>query len=223
MENLETRRRANSKRNASIVLFVLGGIFLFGVVIHFFFFVLSIIFFVIAVYVWNSGKMWDIGAEGEESVIRVLQNLDSSFKVVNDVVLPGDSQNIDHIVVGSVGTFVIETKNHNGIITCNEDDWSRRKVGRRGTVYSANIGNPSKQAKRNAVMLRKWLESENIDVGYITAIVVFTNNDVKLKLIRPTVNVVRVDNLLGVFNGESNFRMTTEKINSVAEKLYKLK
>ncbi len=223
MKNLETRRRANSKRNASIVLFVLGGIFLFGVVIHFFFFVLSIIFFVIAVYVWNSGKMWDIGAEGEESVIRVLQNLDSSFKVVNDVVLPGDSQNIDHIVVGSVGTFVIETKNHNGIITCNEDDWSRRKVGRRGTVYSANIGNPSKQAKRNAVMLRKWLESENIDVGYITAIVVFTNNDVKLKLIRPTVNVVRVDNLLGVFNGESNFRMTTEKINSVAEKLYKLK
>ena len=223
MENLETRRRANSKRNASIVLFVLGGIFLFGVVIHFFFFVLSIIFFVIAVYVWNSGKMWDIGAEGEESVIRVLQNLDSSFKVVNDVVLPGDSQNIDHIVVGSVGTFVIETKNHNGIITCNEDDWSRRKVGRRGTVYSANIGNPSKQAKRNAVMLRKWLESENIDVGYITAIVVFTNNDVKLKLIRPTVNVVSVDNLLGVFNGESNFRMTTEKINSVAEKLYKLK
>ncbi len=206
-----------------VVLFVLGGIFLFGVVIHFFFFVLSIIFFVIAVYVWNSGKMWDIGAEGEESVIRVLQNLDSSFKVVNDVVLPGDSQNIDHIVVGSVGTFVIETKNHNGIITCNEDDWSRRKVGRRGTVYSANIGNPSKQAKRNAVMLRKWLESENIDVGYITAIVVFTNNDVKLKLIRPTVNVVRVDNLLGVFNGESNFRMTTEKINSVAEKLYKLK
>ena len=223
MENLETRRRANSKRNASIVLFVLGGIFLFGVVIHFFFFVLSIIFFVIAVYVWNSGKMWDIGAEGEESVIRVLQNLDSSFKVVNDVVLPGDSQNIDHIVVGSVGTFVIETKNHNGIITCNEDDWSRRKVGRRGTVYSANIGNPSKQAKRNAVMLRKWLESENIDVGYITAIVVFANNDVKLKLIRPTINVVRVDNLLGVFNGESNFRMTTEKINSVAEKLYKLK
>ena len=223
MENLETRRRANSKRNASIVLFVLGGIFLFGVVIHFFFFVLSIIFFVIAVYVWNSGKMLDIGAEGEESVIRVLQNLDSSFKVVNDVVLPGDSQNIDHIVVGSVGTFVIETKNHNGIITCNEDDWSRRKVGRRGTVYSANIGNPSKQAKRNAVMLRKWLESENIDVGYITAIVVFANNDVKLKLIRPTVNVVRVDNLLGVFNGESNFRMTTEKINSVAEKLYKLK
>jgi len=161
MENLGTRTKANSYRNKSISFFLLGIILFFGVAIHFFFLVLPIIFFAIGVYLWNKSKTWDIGAEGEESVIRVLQNLDSSFKVVNDVVLPGDRQNIDHVVVGSVGIFVIETKNHNGIIKCNNDDWSREKVGRRGTVYTANIGNPSKQAKRNALMLRKWLESEN--------------------------------------------------------------
>jgi len=223
MEKLATRSKANSYRNQSILFFVLGIILFFGVAIHFFFFVLSIIFFIIGVYLWSKSNTWDIGAEGEESVIRVLQNLDSSFKVVNDVVLPGDRQNIDHIVVGSVGIFVIETKNYNGNIRCYNDDWTRKKVGRRGTVYSAYIGNPSKQAKRNAIILRNWLQSENIDVGYIVAVVVFTNEDVKLNLIRPTVKVVRVNNLLGVFKGESNFRMTREKINSVAEKLYKLK
>ncbi len=223
MEKLATRSKANSYRNKSILFFVLGIILFFGVAIHFFFFVLSIIFFAIGVYLWNKSNTWDIGAEGEESVIRVVQNLDSSVKVVNDVVLPIDRQNIDHIVVGSVGTFVIETKNHNGIIKCNNDDWSRKKVGRRGTVYTANIGNPSKQAKRNALMLRKWLESENIDAGYIVAVVVFTNEDVELDLVRPTVKVVHVDDLLGVFKGESNFRMTREKINSVADKLYQLK
>ena len=223
MEKLATRSKANSYRNKSILFFVLGIILFFGVAIHLFFFFLSIIFFAIGVSLWNKSNTWDIGAEGEESVIRVLQNLDSTFKVVNDIVLPGDRQNIDHIVVGSVGTFVIETKNHNGIIKCNNDDWSRKKVGRRGTVYTSNIGNPSKQAKRNAVMLRKWLESENIDVGYIVAVVVFTNEDVELHLVRPTVKVVRVNDLLGVFKGESNYRMTKEKINSVAEKLYKLK
>jgi len=222
MEKLATRSKANSYRNKSILFFVLGIILFFGVAIHFFFFFLSIIFFAIGVYLWNKINTWNIGAEGEESVIRVLQNLDSSFKVINDVVLPGDSQNIDHIVVGSVGTFVIETKNHNGIIKCNNDDWSRTKVGRRGTVYTANIGNPSKQAKRNAVMLRKWLESENIDIGYIVAVVVFANEDVQLNLVRPTVKVVRVNDLLEVFKGESNFRMTSEKINSVAEKLARL-
>ena len=223
MEKLASRRKANSYRNKSILFFLLGIFLFFGVFIHIFLVVLGIISFAIASYLWNKQNTWDIGAEGEESVIRVLQNLDSSFKVINDVVLPGDSQNIDHIVVGSVGTFVIETKNHNGIIKCNNDNWSRKKVGRRGTVYTSVIGNPSKQAKRNAVMLRKWLESENIDVGYIVAVVVFTNEDVELDLVRPTVKIVHVDDLLEVFKGESNFRMTGEKINSVAEKLYKLK
>ena len=193
-----------------------------GIAIHIFSLVLSIISFIVAVYLWNKQTTWNIGADGEESVIRVLQNLDSSFKVINDIVLPGDGQNIDHVVIGSTGTFVIETKNHNGIIKCYGDDWSRKKVGRRGTVYDAGIGNPSKQAKRNAVVLKNWLESENIDVGYINAVVVFTNDNVELKLIRPTVKIVSVNDLLGVFNnGESNFRMTQDKIDSVAEKLYK--
>src|SRR3990172_3415637 len=214
MEKLGARTKADSYRNKAIVFFLL---------VIFLFFFLGIISFAIASYLWNKQNTWDIGADGEESVIHVLQKLDSSFKVFNDIVLPGDRQNIDHIVVGSVGTFVIETKNHNGIIKCHEDNWSRKKVGRRGTVYSANIGNPSKQAKRNAVVLKNWLQSENIDVGYIVAVVVFTNEDVELNLVKPTVKIVYVDNLLGVFKGESNFRMTSEKINSVAEKLYQLK
>lgn len=223
MEKLETRSRANSYRNKSILFIIFGIILFFGVTIHFFLIVLSIISFTIAVYLWNKQTTWNIGADGEESVIRVLQNLDSSFKVINDIVLPGDHQNIDHVVVGSIGTFVIETKNHNGIIKCNDDDWSREKVGRRGTVYDAGIGNPSKQAKRNAVMLKNWLQSKNIDVGFIDAVVVFTNEDVELNLVRPTVKIVYVDDLLEVFKGESNSRMTTEKINSVAEKLSQLK
>jgi len=223
MEKLRSRRKANSYRNKSILFLLLGIILFFGIAIHILFLVLSVVSFAISTKLWKRQNTWVIGAEGEESVIRVLQNLESSFKVVNDVVLPGDRQNIDHIVVGSVGAFVIETKNHNGIIKCNNDDWSRKKIGRRGTVYASNIGNPSKQAKRNAVMLRKWLESENIDVGYISAVVVFTNEDVELDLVRPTVKVVHVDDLLGVFKDESNFRMTKEKINSVAEKLYQLK
>ena len=223
MTKLETRRRGNSYRNNSIILFVVATISFFGVAIHFSFFILSVILFVVAAYLWSKQTTWNIGADGEEAVIRVLQNLDSSFKVVNDIVLPGDRQNIDHVVIGSAGVFVIETKNHNGIIRCYEDEWSRKKIGRRGTVYDAGIGNPSKQAKRNAVVLKNWFTSENLDVGFIGAVVVFTNEDVELNLIRPTVKVVRVNDLLGVFKGESNFRMTSEKINSVDEKLSKLK
>jgi hypothetical protein len=223
MENLETRRRGNSYRNNSIILFVVAIISFFGIVIHFSFFILSVILFVVAVYLWNKQTTWNIGADGEESVIRVLQNLDSSFKVVNDIVLPGDKQNIDHVVIGSMGVFVLETKNHNGIIRCYEDEWSRKKVGRRGTVYDAGIGNPSKQAKRNAVVLKNWFASENIDVGYISAVVVFSNEDIELNLIKPTVKVVSINDLLGVFKGKTDVRMNPEKVSSASEKLSQLK
>lgn len=223
MEKLETRRKAKSYRNKSVLFILFGIILFFGVAINGLFIVLSIILFIIGLYLWKKQTTWNIGADGEESVIQVLQNLDSSFKIVNDIMLPGDSQNIDHIVIGPNGIFVIETKNHNGIIKCNNDEWSREKVGRRGTVYDASIGNPSKQAKRNAVMLKKWLESENIVVDYIDAVVVFTHEDVELDVNNPTIKVVHVDDLLNVFKGEPNFRMTNEKINSITNRLLKLK
>ena len=118
MEKLATRSKANSYRNKSILFFVLGIILFFGIAIHIFFVVLFIIFIFIGIYLWNKQTTWEIGAEGEEAVIRALQNLDSSFKVIHDIVLPNERGNIDHIVVGPVGTFVIETKNYNGIIKC---------------------------------------------------------------------------------------------------------
>lgn len=223
MENLETRRRGNSYRNKSIILFIVAIVSFFGIVIHFSFFILSVILFIAASYLWSKQNTWNIGADGEEAVIRVLHNLDSSFKVVNDIVLPGDRQNIDHVVVGPAGVFVIETKNHNGIIRCYDDEWSRKKVGKRGTVYDAGMGNPSKQAKRNAVVLKNWLDSKNIDVGYISAVVVFTNEDVELNLVKTTVKVVQINDLLGVITRDSNVRMSQEKINSVIEKLSRLK
>lgn len=224
MGQLASRRKANSYRNSSIVLILLG-IFLLIIGLTGIFFLVFVAFVPIAIgaNLWNKQKTWAIGAKGEESVIRVLRKLDPSFKVINDVFLPGNGGNIDHIVVGPVGVFAIETKNYNGMVRCYEDEWTRRKVGRRGTVYYPSIGSPSKQAKRNALLLKKWLESKNIDVGYITAVVVFTNNDLELKVIKPTVKVVETKGLLGVFNGQSNYQMTSEKIKSVTQNLRQLK
>ena len=223
MEKLGARSKANSYRNKSVVCLLVGVVLFFLSFGYALFFIFAIISIAIGAYFWKKTETWHIGAEGEEAVIRALEHLDSSFRVFHDIVLPGERQNIDHVVVGPAGTFVLETKNLHGIIKCYEDNWSRKKVGRRGTIYPANIGNPSKQAKRNAVVLKNWLQSENIDVGYIVAVVVFTNEDTKLKLVKPTVKVVHVDDLLGVFNSKSNFKMTNENIESVSAKLYQLK
>ncbi len=58
---------------------------------------------------------WSIGAEGERKTERVLRGLDSSrWLVVHEV--DAGRGNYDHIVVGSAGVFLLETKNLQGSV-----------------------------------------------------------------------------------------------------------
>ena len=54
------------------------------------------------------------GAAGEKSVAHTLSKLPDEFRVVNDV--PTPTGNLDHVVIGPTGVFVIETKNWRGIV-----------------------------------------------------------------------------------------------------------
>jgi hypothetical protein len=60
------------------------------------------------------------GAAGERSVAHTLSKLPEEFRVVNDVQTPAG--NLDHVVIGPTGVFVIETKNWRGIIGSNAKD-----------------------------------------------------------------------------------------------------
>jgi hypothetical protein len=60
------------------------------------------------------------GAAGEKSVAHALSKLPEEFRVVNDVQTP--SGNLDHVVIGPTGVFVIETKNWRGIIGSDGND-----------------------------------------------------------------------------------------------------
>ncbi|MGI9952489.1 nuclease-related domain-containing protein [Moorellaceae bacterium AZ2] len=55
------------------------------------------------------------GAGAEEKVSEILGELSKEYAISND--FPCPMGNIDHIVVGPTGVFVIETKNHSGEIT----------------------------------------------------------------------------------------------------------
>ena len=60
--------------------------------------------------------------------------------------------NIDHIVLGPNGIFVIETKNYKGEISCYGDVWHGDY-----DTESYPIKSVSKQAKRNAVTLKRFI------------------------------------------------------------------
>lgn len=59
------------------------------------------------------------GAQGEVRTAGVLDKLGTDFRFIHDRRVPGGRENIDHIVVGPTGVFVVETKNIGGKLRVN--------------------------------------------------------------------------------------------------------
>jgi hypothetical protein len=59
----------------------------------------------------QSTKAWKVGAEGEERVAEVLRGI-AGIEVLHDRRVPGSRANIDHLVVGSAGVFVVDAKKY---------------------------------------------------------------------------------------------------------------
>ena len=70
----------------------------------------------------RESRMWRRGYEGERVVGELLEDgLSDKYHVFNDVKFPGRKSNIDHIVVGPSGIFVLDTKNWRGTVAWAED------------------------------------------------------------------------------------------------------
>ena len=61
----------------------------------------------------------DTGAKAEQAVAEALQELPDDYYVFHDLEFPGF--NIDHVVLGPKGIFLVETKSQNGNITQEHD------------------------------------------------------------------------------------------------------
>lgn len=60
-------------------------------------------------------RVWVIGAEGEERLAAELATV-PNLLMLHDRKIPGTQANLDHIVIGSGGVFVVDAKNHQGRI-----------------------------------------------------------------------------------------------------------
>jgi len=135
----------------------------------------------ILLYGMKEGYSWKKGLKGEKVVNRFLERLPQDYFVFYDVKLPGSKGNIDHVVIGSNGIFVIETKNYSGKYDIIEDNWYRRRrysTSRRKKLPKS----PGKQAKFNAITLRNFL-TKNINTNklkpWVHAIVVLVGQKPK--------------------------------------------
>lgn len=129
-----------------------------------------------AVYLWQPLYTWKEGLEGEEFVVRnLLRRLNDDYALFSDILLKdGKRGNIDHIIAGPTGIFVIETKNNKGRIVFDSSGWK------------GIIGDPIQQLFRNTLRVKDVLKRSvvfNDRELHVNAILVFSNPKIKLKLL----------------------------------------
>ena len=215
--HLEGKAKQNRNRVIYLVLFGIWGLahfFSSSNIVFIFPFIIMLVF--ARVFLKNYFN-YRSGIEAENLVIQHLSNLDDNYLLINDIKLPNSYGNIDHIVLGPKGIFVLETKNYNGLITCNGDDW-RVYYGIWG-IIGYDLKSPSKQVKRNALKIKQIIDRESQKIFkkplkiWVEGIVVFTNPNVELHLSNTTVPVLRVDELCSyIKNKKSKVRFSSEEV-----------
>jgi hypothetical protein len=69
----------------------------------------------------RSAERWQRGADGEAATAAVLDQLPEGWTVLHDVRWPGRPRaNIDHVVIGPCGVFVIDSKNWSGEVVVRD-------------------------------------------------------------------------------------------------------
>lgn len=190
-ENSEPERKsivvgqgyAEKKSSKYRSMLITGAIFcligLFGFIVTFLSILLLIIGVGLIIYAYNKGKSWNKGIKGESVVAEYLNQLPKDYFIFNDVKFPGSYGNLDHIVVGPNGIYVIETKNYSGFFIVRDREWFYKS----GKTIKIARSQPGKQVMANAISLRKFLINNgiNMDGVWVNSIVTLLDNNFKIE------------------------------------------
>jgi Nuclease-related domain len=170
--------------------------------------VLSVFLFISGTKSFDHWEHWFLGKRGEIRVTDALTSLPNDYVLLNDLLLPDAKGNVDHLLIGPNGLFVIETKNYSVHVKCEGDDWF---------VRGHRIKSLSRQAKRNAMAVRNNLESlfskQGHKLPFIVPVLVFVKHTDYLNLNRATIAVLKAEDLVEfIRNYHSNARLTQEQI-----------
>lgn len=212
----KARRNKNYTLVASLPIFIFILFIIYAIFFdQEFFFVLGfwwlvVLYILVPSHLLKNYLNYKKGISGEKEVTTALQKLNDSYYLLNDVVLYPKAGNIDHIVLGPNGIFVIETKNYKGEISCYGDVWHGDY-----DTESYPIKSVSKQAKRNAVTLKRFIEENDHSGGFknmwVNALVVFTNPHVNFKVHKPTVPILHLSEVLNFIKRTKNDILLPDK------------
>jgi hypothetical protein len=155
------------------------------------------------------------GSQGEKNVISTLnRTLNDNYSIINEVYMKGNGGDIDHVVLGPNGVFVLETKNWSGRIMIDGDQWNRpgKKV----------LGSPSLQAKRNTQKIQRLLDASGSLSGlgvWVEGLVVLTNPHAHISISNPTVPILKVQQLSSYIAGRTGKHLSQAQVQQIAQRI----
>jgi hypothetical protein len=184
--------------------------------------------FFFAFYFFRKYSGYKQGYEGENRVSKILSSaLSDEYYLINDVMVSDGYGNIDHVVLGPNGVFVIETKNYSGKIACQGDEWTRqytsKKTGSFSRFINFELGSPSKQARRNSMRIKRVIESSRTLKSrriWVEGIVVFANQNADLNINNPTLPILKIGELPSfIVTRKSNIQFTLQEIELMGKEI----
>ncbi|QBP43087.1 NERD domain-containing protein [Paenisporosarcina antarctica] len=160
------------------------------------------------------------GFLGELSVRIILKKLKKEeFEVLHNIMLEkdGNTTQIDHVIIGRTGIFVVETKNYKGWIFGSEHSkfWTQ-------TIFKSKyrFQNPIHQNYGHIKFLEHHLQDY---FGPFFSIVAFSKRGTlkKIDIISEDIHVVHSQQLPRIINSKTVVGMSTDSVHRVAEMIRK--
>jgi len=118
------------------------------------------------------------GAIGENIISLILRVLPNSWIMLNNVIIPthqGESTEIDLLIIGNTGIYLIEVKTWKGSYSAYKDNWKTRN----GKQWVPLDKSPTQQSLYHKKIFSQWIDSKipNLPKQAIIAPVIFLSAD----------------------------------------------
>jgi len=193
---INTVKQSYFKCNLLLALCTAAGVFC--VISAFFSYGISLIIIPFLIFIFLKLKkqkgILASGISGEESCLKLLSQLPSDFYVIPDVTLcvGHKTAQLDYIIIGPTGIFIVEAKNHRGTIcgSANSSQLSKTKKLADGKTDSSKIYNPIYQVSTHVKLLTELLFDKKI-YTVVSGCVYFSNPNATVEISgsNPDVNI----------------------------------
>jgi Membrane protein involved in colicin uptake len=129
----------------------------------------------------NQMNIYSAGIKGEANALGSLERLSNDYVIITNPMIHanGRSNELDNLIIGSNGVFIVETKNYVGTVYGNVNDqkWTQERSGRKTKEFY----NPIMQVNQHGRRVEEFLRKLGYNINP-TTMVYFVNPNIELNI-----------------------------------------